>query len=201
MTITPRLCVWHSEHAGRPSKTDIAESVWLSDSLPARRETAQKGAVGIRPIVPRANFIGVAFVPPELDERVTLNGTPLWSGMHGLRHGDRLALGGHNIWVAASKVAEPVAYDPAVHGEGLVCCVTRDRLAPGEQIVRCPGAGGKACDVIYKKEAWDLAMQATPPMRCPGCNFHPGDEQWEPPRETAKRQMHTFLAAITNGKH
>jgi hypothetical protein len=151
--------------------------------------------------MPRANFIGVAMVPPELEERVALNGTPLWSGMHGLRHGDRLALNGHNIWVAASTVVEPILYDPAVHGQGLVCYLTRDRLAPGESIVRCPGSNGKSCDVIYKKQAWDLAMQATPPMRCPNCNFQPGEAEWEPPQDTVKRRMHDILALITNGHH
>jgi hypothetical protein len=197
----PSLCIWHAKPDSGATRHHVSHPLWFTESAPFPSTEPQELAVGIRPIPLRAGFIGVAMVPPELDERVALNGTPLWSGMHGLRHGDRLEINGHNIWVAARTSVEAVAYDPAVHGQALICFLTRDRLAPGEAIVLCPGSNGKACNVIYKKQAWDLAMQATPRLRCTNCSFGPDDAEWEPPKDHVKRRIHDVLASVTNGRN
>ena len=128
MTSIPTFRIWCRNHADDITSTDVSRTLWISESSPIPSGRPVGLSAGIRPVVPRAAFIGVVMVPPELEERISLNGRPLWSGMHGLRHADRLDINGHEIWVAASASIEASAYDPAVHGEDVFCFLTKARL-------------------------------------------------------------------------
>ena len=201
MSILPQMRIWYRNSAGAMSKIDFSNPVWFRDTAHILNPQHLELAIGIRPIVPRAAFIGVVIVPPELDACVALNGTLLRSGINGLRHADRLEINGHSIWVAAVRSVEPCAYDAAVHGADVFCILTKARLSPGESIVLCPGSGGKACNVIYKKDAWDMAMQASSRLRCPNCQFRPDDADWQPPNREPKKRIHELLGSTINGRN
>jgi hypothetical protein len=197
----PKIRIWQANGAMSPIAQEITQAVWLSGCSCSHSQVPQPTSIGVRPSVPRAAFIGAVIVPPELDACVALNGTLLWSGIHGLRHADRLEINGHSIWIAAIRSVEPCAYDPAVHGADVFCILTKARLSPGESIVLCPGSGGEVCNVIYKKEAWEMAMQASSNLRCPNCKFRPDDADWQPPNRGPKKRIHELLGYTTDGRN
>ena len=112
----PALRIWHRKEAAKPAVHDITNPVWFTKTAPLSSANPLGRGIGIRPIVPRASFIAVVMVPSDLEECVALNGMPLWSGLHGLRHADRLDISGHNIWVAANTI-ETTAFDPVGCGD------------------------------------------------------------------------------------
>jgi hypothetical protein len=157
------------------------------------------GAVSIRPITPRDLFICVAIVPPSVRAGVAINGTPIGSGLHGLRHGDRLDANGHRIWAAANRKAEMAPYDPIAHGERQFCFISKMPLAVGQEIVLCPGAPGKPCNVIYARQSWEMAMQVPSRLGCANCGFHPDDAEWKPVDHAPRKRIDDILAAAING--
>ena len=158
----------------------------------------REAAMAIHPASSRGGLIGVALVPVELHRRASFNGVPLRSGACGLRHADRLEVYGHSLWIAANSSVEPTAYDPAIHGEGLVCFLTKAPLQKGESVVLCPGAPGKPCSVIYKQESWEMAMQSTTRLRCTNCNFRPDEAPWRPPVDHPSKRIDDLLAIHTH---
>ena len=197
MSIAPQFRIWHEPRTGEIASDEITQPAWLAESSPLTRAHPDESAVAIWPIRPRATLIGVVVVPPDLELRIALNGSPLISGMHALRHADRLSNNGHEIWIAASAAIETALYDPAVHGEDVFCFLTKARLEVGEEIVRCPGFQGNTCNVIYKKASWDMAMQSASNMHCPNCGFRTGESDWQPPQHRPKKEINALLATIT----
>jgi len=200
MTIIPKFRVWRREHAGDVAPTDVTQPMWFSESSPTPSAQPLDRAVGIRPIVPRGAFIGVAIVPIELQATIAINGTPVGSGLHGLRHTDRLDLNSHSIWIAANSSAEITSYDPAIDGDKNYCFITKAPLAAGQAIVRCPGFRGKLCNVVYLKESWERAMQTPTRLRCAYCGFRPDEAEWQPPKHEPRRRLDDILATIVNGR-
>jgi hypothetical protein len=200
MNILPKLRIWCQSHASESISSDVTHPVWFSVSSPTPSAQPLDRAVGIRPIVPRGAFIGVAIVPAELQATIAINGTPIGSGLHGLRHADRLDLNGHSIWIAASSSVEITAYDPAIDGDKNYCFITKAPLAAGQAIVRCPGFRGKACNVIYLRDAWERAMQTPTRLRCANCGFRPDEAEWQPPQHEPRRRLDDILATIVSGR-
>lgn len=130
-------------------------------------------------------------VPPRLDRYVTRNGVPLASGVHVLRHTDRLDYEGRTWWVAASREICAVPYDAAIHGADVHCFITKARLQADEPIVVCPGPAGADCGAIYRQPAWDMVQQSNARFRCPRCGFDPAADEWQPtlPRRTNLAQL------------
>lgn len=191
--------VWYQNNSdGDFVPLDTARPLWLSQSTPIPSAQPTDYAVGIHPIAPRAHFIGVAIVPVELHASVAINGTPVGSGMHGLRHADRLDLNGHSVWIAASLSVEPTAYDPAVHGEPKHCFISKMPLVAGQAIVLCPGRPGVPCNVIYAQESWEMVMQTQTQLRCANCRFHPDDAEWRPIEHQPRKRINDVLATIIN---
>jgi hypothetical protein len=198
--ITKKLRLWYQNLSGDFESLDAASPVWLTQSTPVPSAQPVKCAVGIRAIVPRTPFIGAAIVPVELHASVAINGSPVGSGLHGLRHTDRVEVNGHSVWVAASLTVETTAYDPAVHGERMYCFISKMPLAAGQQVVVCPGAPGKPCNAIYAKDAWKRAMQTQTNLRCANCKFHPEDAEWTPTEPQSRKRIHELLATAIIGR-
>jgi hypothetical protein len=198
MSIAPRIRLWGKDEGRDLVASDIAHAVWLSGSSQFVSTQPHLGAVGLRPIVPRGAFIGVAIVPMELGVRVAINGTVFGSGLHGLKHADRVDVNGHRIWIAASLQIETTAYDPAIHGEHVYCYISKLPIVAGQEIVRCPGVPGTPCNVIYAKESWERAMQTNSQLSCANCKFRPDLAEWRPNEKQAKRRIDDILESVTN---
>ncbi len=104
----------------------------------------------------------------------------LCPGLHLIRHTDQLEVDGQTFWVATSIRADVTTYDPAIHGDAAYCFVTKVRLQPGDEIVQCPGHLEIACGVIYRRAAWEMALDSDPKFRCPSCRFDPNQGAWKP---------------------
>lgn len=199
-SILPQIRLWCRDHDGNFMPTEVAHSVWFSESSPAPSAQPRDNAIGIRPIRPRGAFIGVAIVPVELQERIAINGTPVGSGLIGLRHADRLDLNGHSVWIAANLSVETTTYDPAVHGEGIFCFISKLPLVTGQAIALCPGLPGKPCNVVCAQESWERAMQVQTQLRCAGCGFRPDDTEWRPTEHQPRKRINDILATVINGR-
>lgn len=142
-----------------------------------------------------------ALLVPDTAGSVSRNGVPLPAGVHLVRHRDRLEFGGVSYWVAVEREVRVVLYEPDVHGADVFCFVTKARLRAGEEIVVCPGRPGTECGVIYKKPAWDMAIEANARFRCPRCGFDPGAGDWQPtlPRESNLTQLFDLARQYRSG--
>lgn len=192
------LRVLHRDQDGRFAALAANNPVWFSDGTQVPTEEQHPGAIGIFPIGLLDGVIGAALVPDELDTHAALNGIPRRAGLHLLRHTDRLDLGEHSVWVAASSVVEVTNYVPAIHGEKAYCYLTKASLKPGQEIVACPAAPGKKCDAIYTQKAWDLAMSSETMRKCANCGFSPHDSAWTPSTPKTKKPLRELLQSLTD---
>jgi hypothetical protein len=151
----------------------------------------------LAPIRPLGKAIAAFFVPDGFSGWATRNGVPLDSGMHTLEHGDEICVDGHVFWIAAEAQVEQAIYDPEQHGSDMSCYLTRAPILPGEDIVICPGLAGHSCGVVYKAQAWDLAMKSANPLRCRNCGFHPSDAVWNPPAPKSRSCLDELLRLAT----
>lgn len=126
-------------------------------------------------------------VPDEDDARVHRNRVAVPAGVVVLEHGDRVTFEGRDHWIAVTRRASDVPYEPAVHGEGLFCALSRARVAQGEPIVCCPGPAGGSCDLRVRAEVWRKVI-ASGRYRCPGCGYDPAAESFRPPRPRRERR-------------
>ncbi|MCO6456001.1 MAG: hypothetical protein J5I93_11945 [Pirellulaceae bacterium] len=159
-------------------------------------------AVVLSPITPLQGAVAALLIP---DAPATaaweacgplLNGTRPTAGLQLLRHADRLEWGGETYWVSAHAEVEETDFDPAVHGDDKDCFLTKAPLAAGMRIKICPGVPGVLCGVIYKAEAWDLAMQPGNAIRCPNCGYGPDDATWQPPPSQARRNLDAIFRLL-----
>lgn len=192
-SLRSRMTVWHEDGLDH-QRVEASEAVALQPSVPHVVEissTAMFPTEGIlvAPIAPLAGAVGVLFHRNAASGVVSRNGIPVGPGMHLLRHADRLEVAGHRFWVSVAPSVKGAAYDPMVHGIDVFCYLTKARLKPGQQIKICPGMPGQSCGVIYKAEAWEMAMQSEPPMPCASCGYHTRTAEWQPP----KGKPHTSL--------
>lgn len=153
------------------------------------------------PVGAAAGGVGALLVPLGLQSQIARNGVPLPSGAHLLRHADRLDYAGRTYWVAAVREVREVPYDAAVHGDDVYCYITKSRLRAGEPIVVCPGRPGAPCDAIYRKPAWEMALEANARFRCPRCRFEPAAGEWRPtvPRPGRLEALLALAARRPNG--
>ncbi len=132
------------------------------------------------PLAGEGGALAAILVPPEAEGAVLCDGGALCPGLHLIRHADQLEVDGQTFWVAASVSADVTTYDPAIHGDDVYCFVTKVRLHPGDEIVSCPGRPGVPCGIIYRRAAWEMALESDPRFRCPGCRFDPSEGVWKP---------------------
>ncbi len=142
----------------------------------------------------RGRTVGALLVPADLGGGVTINGTPAGIGLHVLRHGDRIDMGGHPTWVSADTEPVETTYDPAQHGDDQRCLRTRTRLAAGEPIVVCPGTPTTPCAGMFKRTAW------RPTLRCHQCGFDPRARRWRPPARRGGPRLAELLAMAKEGR-
>jgi hypothetical protein len=131
------------------------------------------------PVRSGSGAVAALLVPP-CSGSVVRNGVPLPSGVHVVRHKDRIDHGGETCWIAVEHEVRVSVYQPDVHGVDVYCFITKARLHAGEEIVVCPGRPGAECAAIYKKPAWDMALEANERFRCPRCGFDPAAADWQP---------------------
>jgi hypothetical protein len=180
------LILWH-ERESHWQRVEVSSAVTLRSETPDVMDAASQPDVLLAdaalaaPIAASDGAIGVLLVRDETAESVSVNGIPVPSGLHLLRHADRLDVADRVYWVSAAPRVEEAAYDPAVHGPDVFCYLTKARLHPAQRIKICPGLPGQACGAIYKAEAWEMAMQSEPPMPCASCGYHTRRAEWQPP--------------------
>ena len=193
------LSLFRSDTAGVPQRLSTSWPFELhADSVATDIGITDGPCVAfIHPVGSCADAIGVLFVLPGIECVVALNGIPLAEGMHTLRHADRVDAGTQSYWVAARQQVEEATYDAAVHGEDVFCFLTKARLRQGQAIKICPGTHATRCGVIYKSEAWDLAMHTASFAKCPHCGYRPHEAEWQPsprsPKPTDKKALHELL--------
>jgi hypothetical protein len=126
----------------------------------------------------------------------SINGIRISAGMHLLRHADRIEVTGLTYWISGELEVEATTYDPATHGEDVDCFLTKAPLSPGQLIKLCPGIPGVPCKLIYKAEAWDLAMRPGNGISCPNCGFTPDSAGWQPPPLQPKRNFDALRSLL-----
>jgi hypothetical protein len=156
----------------------------------------------VQPIRSARGAIGVAIVPDWHVRPAALNGIPLRAGLHLLHESDCLEVGATRYFVSAEVTAEDTFYDPAVHGEDIYCALTKARLVAGQPITICPGTPSARCGVLYKAEAWDLAMrQSKPSMQCTNCGYSTSAAEWVPPARKTRKKLDELYRRIHATAH
>jgi hypothetical protein len=112
-----------------------------------------------------------------------------------MKHGDRLDVGAKTFWVSCERLPDQTEYVPETHGSDVFCFITKARLQENEPITICPGRSGVRCGMIYKRAAWDLALESST-FKCPNCQFDPHAATWEPPAETPTRSLSNLLRLL-----
>lgn len=187
--------LWSGNGTNPPQPMGIDGTVRLPTDRP-QPETAP-AAVTIQAVSPVEGIIGVLLVRPDAPG-VVLNASLVRHGIHPLRHGDRLDVGGRAYWFSADLSPVETTFDPDLHGADVRCCLTKARLRPGQAIVICPGVPGTKCGVIYRADAWAAVIQANRSMKCHNCGYRPGATHWEPPRPAAGRNRLDGLLQLTH---
>lgn len=197
-----RITVWQSGSDGAVPHA-VTDTVELARGGGLRGADELDGAgVVLSPITPLLGAVAAMLVrdAPETTAWEAcgplINGTRPTAGLQLLRHADRLEWGGETYWVSAHAEVEDTVFDPAVHGEDQDCFLTKAPLTAGTRIKICPGVPGVLCGVIYKAEAWDLAMQPGNAIRCPNCGYGPDDATWQPPPAKARRNYDGILGLL-----
>jgi hypothetical protein len=190
--------LWHLID-GQPQPVEAAAPLWLAGGDGGHRPSPERrdGAVMIAPIQPLRQAVAAALVPDAASGSIARDGIPLAAGLHALPHGARLELDGSTFWISSQSAHEETSYDPQHHGPDVFCFITKARLAAGDAITICPGTPGKTCGVIYKKAAWDMALQSPRPFRCPSCGYDPRRSQWQPPRPAPPATLDDLLAIVS----
>ncbi len=150
----------------------------------------------VRPATLRESLvalIAVVFIPEPLNGAVSLNGVPLSPGMYCLVHGDALDNGHQSYWLSREPTVERTYYDPAVHGAGLTCFLTKAPLKPGDPITICPGTPKTLCAAIYKTSTWDKIMRPGSPLKCARCGYRPDSKTWKPSPPVSGKNHHEYL--------
>lgn len=177
---------WQAHAASGPrglsTESPSQQATWLADLA---------DDVVIHPL--RGGSGAVAMLLNRGRRAVAVNGVPVPSGMRLLWHADRLDVSGRTFWISAATSVEQGAYDPALHGDDVFCFLTKARLTAGQQITICPGVPGASCGVIYKAEAWEMAMHSANPMKCPNCGFRPGAAEWQPSQPRTRNSIDGLL--------
>lgn len=138
----------------------------------------------------RGRLSAVLLVPDGCCESVRLAGARVAAGMHPVRHGDRLDLAGHELWVSTLCSGTEEPYGPE-HGPDRHCFRVKAKLKAGEPVVLCPGVPHAACGVLYKAAAW-----RTVPA-CSNCGHEPDAPAWAPPgpaRGMERRSLRELFA-------
>jgi hypothetical protein len=198
-----KITVWYPNGSDGYQQMVARTPVRLSPESAVAPEPGVEGegdCVLVQPVDPTDGAIAVALVPKSLAHGVSHNGMPLASGLHPLKHADRLDVRRRDFWFSVEAVVEEVGYDPDVHGADVYCFLTKARLQPGQKIKICPGVPGTNCGVIYKSEAWDLAMLSDTPMNCANCGYKAGGTEWEPPQRKTKGSLDGLLAVTHKRK-
>lgn len=188
--------IWFRDESGQLAAQVISSPLWVSGDSSIPSAVRRGIEAGICPIAPRSGAIGAALVPDERDRAVLLNGVPLRPGLHLVQHADCLNLDVQTFWFAAVRTVDETTYDPAVHGAELFCELTKARLEPGEPIVLCPGSPEQPCRAVFRRPAWELAMQSETMRRCAHCGFRPDESDWTPNEPQPQRTFDEFYRAI-----
>lgn len=158
----------HLEAVGQPIDTTIGEPAESTAWITPARTNGIAGAV--------------AFVPDGLESPITRNGVRLSSGVHVLRHGDRLQLGEATVWFAVDGTPTERPYEPASDGADRFCARTKVRLRDGEPVTACPGTPTQSCGELYRSAAWNGELA------CHGCGFDARSPGFTPPSENTTRR-------------
>lgn len=136
----------------------------------------------VAPIRGVSQAAAAALVPTWLARAVSCNGIPMPAGMFVLRHADRIDFENRTFWVSVAAQAAHAEYVPDQHGQDVFCFITKARLKQDEPITICPGRPEQSCGMIYKRAAWEMALEAST-FKCPNCQFDPHQTTWRPPQE------------------
>ena len=178
---------------------DVSRTAHLyADRLPRVDDEAEpNGApVTLQTVQHFDGVIAVAWVSQTAQRRVALNGTPVAAGMHTLHPQDQIDLDDTSYWVSDDRTPDRTTYDPAVHGTGVRCCMTKAPLREGQAIVVCPGTPETPCDAIYTEAAWDAVIESNKKMKCPRCGYRAGQPQWTPSPRTRRENLLDELCNI-----
>lgn len=185
-----RLMVWQRTVEGEEERIAGDEPLFLPGDgarpCPARERRGDDGIIVAR-ARDTAGAVAAVLVFDDLARAVLQDGVPLCGGLHLVRHGAELTVRGQRYWISADAAPIESAYDPAQHGAGLSCHLTRAPLAPGEAIVACPGTLAAGCGLIHRAAAWRAAMDGG--LSCSGCGFHAGGAEWRPPRKAREGRL------------
>jgi len=172
------LSVWHLQGDLLVSRPVASPVVLTGDLLPVADQPTTSAQ--LIPVDADGGTVAAVLVPPGAEGIVFGGGVSLCCGLHLCGHTDQIDVDGQTFWVAASVSADVTTYDPAIHGDDAYCFVTKVRLQAGDEIVRCPGRPGVACGIIYRRAAWEMALDSDPKFRCPSCRFDPKEGAWKP---------------------
>jgi hypothetical protein len=170
-----RWIAWCASGKRAPRKVPLVGAARLTAAglvmARAQRAAGPRPGVWLVPATKAAKRAAVAaIVHHAAAQSVSVNGRPLDAGIHQLGHADRLQLGPLTVWLAESRQAGVVVYDPAVHGAGQRCGRTKAPLHPSDRIVLCPG-----CRTIFSERAYGLMRP------CEYCPHDPNQGEWLPP--------------------
>ena len=136
----------------------------------------------------RGRVVAQLLVAPAHLGGVRVDGLVAGPGMHALRHGQRIEVGGATSWVAGDPVPIERTYDPAVDGAEQRCLRTKARLSVGEPITVCPGTDARPCGGLFKRAAWTAGLV------CHVCGFDPSARRWRPPTLGPSGDLRRLLA-------
>ena len=173
-----RTAIWTACLGQKPRELPLADSFWVGENGPVDTTALEfqpsRDGVILVPTVPASGICGVLLVPNDSEKKAKLNGALLGPDLQLLRHTDRLEFGRHTVWIGVVSEADETHYEPAHHGESVLCVRTRGHLETGESIVLCPGTPDRDCGMIYKASAWSEEMP------CQECGFDASAPHWEP---------------------
>lgn len=188
--MTTMLCQRNKETF---EQTRLDRGLFLDNGL---SERPHNGALMIAPVRGAGDAVAVALIPPQLSRYASHNGVPLPAGMTVLRHADRIDFKSHTLWVSVAADAKHIKYTPHEHGQDVFCFITKARLKQGEPITICPGRPEQPCGMIYKRVAWEMALEAST-FKCPNCQFDPHQPPWEPPREKPSMMLDALFRILS----
>ncbi len=164
-------------NAGELSQHHVGGPAVLTADLPTPRD-----GNGRQPrLLPTKSQDGIAalLVPPN-GCAASRNGIPMHAGAYVVQDRDRIDVDDLTFWAAISNSVQVSHYSADVHGPDVYCFITKARLRDQEEVICCPN-----CELIYRKAAWEMAVEADPAFRCPRCRFDPSAGDWRPVLPTA----------------